>query len=66
MPLPVGPSRLFYDLRARRHGLVVLELFGHLVPLGKHGEEPFGNAMSRAAAARRAARLRLEPGTAGH
>ena len=49
MPLPIGALALFYELRARMHGLVILELFGHLVPLSGYGEELFRDAMSRAA-----------------
>jgi AcrR family transcriptional regulator len=50
MPLPLGALAVSYELRARMHGLVMLELFGHLVPLGGHEEELFRGAMSRVAA----------------
>jgi AcrR family transcriptional regulator len=50
MPLPTSALALFYDLRARMHGHVMLELFGHLAPFGEHAEELFRNTMGRAAA----------------
>ncbi len=49
IPLPVGALALFYDLRARMHGLVMLELMGHLVPMNEYGEELFRNSMGRSA-----------------
>ncbi|GAA1281129.1 hypothetical protein GCM10009609_51560 [Pseudonocardia aurantiaca] len=48
-PLPIGALALFYELRARMHGLVMLELLGHLAPLTGYGEELFRNSMSRLA-----------------
>jgi AcrR family transcriptional regulator len=36
--LPPGALALFIELRCRMHGLVMLELLGHLAPLQEHGE----------------------------
>jgi AcrR family transcriptional regulator len=49
MPLPIGALALFYDMRARMHGLVMLELLGHLAPLTGYGEELFSDLVSRVA-----------------
>ena len=45
--LPPGALALFIELRARMHGLVMLELLGHLWPFGAVGEEFFAAAMGR-------------------
>ena len=37
MSLPLGAAALFIELRARMHGLVTLELVGHLHPFNDHG-----------------------------
>lgn len=47
-PLPIGALVLFYEQRARMHGLVMLELLGHLVPLGGFAEDIYRSAVSRA------------------
>jgi AcrR family transcriptional regulator len=48
--LPPGALALFIELRARMHGLVVLELLGHLQPLGGHVDALFSAAMHRMSA----------------
>jgi AcrR family transcriptional regulator len=59
VPLPAGALALLYELRAQMHGFVMLELTGHLAPMGDYGEELFRGMMDRSAeelaAARRAA-----------
>lgn len=45
--LPPGAMALFIELRARMHGLVVLELLGHLHPLQDHAAALFAAAMNR-------------------
>ncbi len=45
--LPAGALALFIELRARMHGLVMLELLGHLWPFGEVGEQFFAAAMGR-------------------
>lgn len=45
--LPPGALALFIELRARMHGLVMLELTGHLHPLQDRGEALFTAAMRR-------------------
>jgi AcrR family transcriptional regulator len=50
LPLPIGALALFYELRAQMHGLVMLELVGHLAPMNDHGEDLFRNMISRSAA----------------
>jgi AcrR family transcriptional regulator len=50
LPLPLGALALFYELRAQMHGLVMLELVGHLAPMNDYGEDLFRGMMSRAAA----------------
>jgi AcrR family transcriptional regulator len=48
--LPLGALALFYELRARMHGLVMLELVGHLAPMNEYGEDLFRGMTSRMAA----------------
>ncbi len=48
--LPPGALALFIELRARMHGLVVLELLGHLHPLNDLGGALFSAAMHRMSA----------------
>jgi AcrR family transcriptional regulator len=48
--LPPGALALFIELRARMHGLVVLELLGHIAPLVGYGEALFRAAMHRMSA----------------
>jgi AcrR family transcriptional regulator len=50
LPLPLGALALFYELRARMHGLVMLELVGHLAPMNDYGEDLFRGMISRTAA----------------
>jgi len=50
LPLPIGALALFYELRARMHGLVMLDLVGHLAPMNSYGEDLFRGMMSRSAA----------------
>lgn len=50
VPLPVGALALFYELRARMHGLVMLELLGMLAPINGYGEDLYRGMMSRTAA----------------
>ena len=45
--LPPAALFLFIELRARMHGLVILELLAHLVPLEQHGDALFTAAMTR-------------------
>ncbi|QJY47359.1 TetR/AcrR family transcriptional regulator [Pseudonocardia broussonetiae] len=45
VPLPPGALAFFLELRARMHGLVVLELLGHLKPLQEHAAALFAGAM---------------------
>lgn len=47
MQLPLGAAELFIELRARMHGLVALELVGHLHPFNDHGAALFDAAMNR-------------------
>jgi AcrR family transcriptional regulator len=47
IPLPAGALALFIELRARMHGLVMLELLGHLYPFGDVGESFYAAAMGR-------------------
>ena len=58
MTLPVGAAAFFIELRARLHGLVTLELVGHLHPFQDAAEALFEGALVRMAddvdAARRA------------
>jgi AcrR family transcriptional regulator len=48
--LPLGALALFYELRAQMHGLVMLELVGHLAPMSGYGEDLFRGMISRMAA----------------
>ncbi len=50
VPLPAGALALFYELRAQIHGLVMLDLVGHLAPMERYGEDLFRGMMSRTAA----------------
>jgi AcrR family transcriptional regulator len=50
LTLPLGALALFYELRAQMHGLVMLELVGHLSPMNDHGEDLFRGMISRTAA----------------
>jgi AcrR family transcriptional regulator len=45
--LPLGAAELFIELRARMHGLVALELVGHLHPFNAHGAAFFDAAIGR-------------------
>ena len=47
MALPLGAAELFIELRARMHGVVTLELLGHLHPFNEHGAAFFDAAMDR-------------------
>ena len=47
MALPLGAAALFIELRARMHGVVTLELIGHLHPFTGHGAAFFDAAMDR-------------------
>lgn len=47
LALPAGALALFIELRARMHGLIVLELLGHLHPLNDVGGALFSAAMHR-------------------
>ena len=47
MALPLGAAALFIELRARMHGLVALELVGHLHPFNEHGAALFDAAIAR-------------------
>ena len=48
--LPLGAAALFIELRARMHGLVTLELLGHLHPFNEHGAAFFEAAINRMSA----------------
>ena len=50
MALPLGAAALFIELRARMHGLVTLELVGHLHPFNDHGAAFFDAAINRMSA----------------
>jgi AcrR family transcriptional regulator len=50
VPLPPGALALFYELRAQMHGLVMLELVGHLAPMNEYGDDLFRGMVSRTAA----------------
>jgi AcrR family transcriptional regulator len=47
MGRPLGAAELFIELRARMHGVVTLELVGHLHPFTRHGAAFFDAAMDR-------------------
>lgn len=49
IPLPPGALAFFLELRARMHGLVVLELLGHLHPLQDRAAALYAGAMYRMA-----------------
>lgn len=48
--LPPGAFALFYDLRGRMHGMVMLEILGHLAPLADLADELYHNMSMRMAA----------------
>jgi len=50
IPLPPGALAFFIELRARMHGLVMLELLGHLFPFNDVAGELFHTAMIRLSA----------------
>lgn len=50
IPLPPGALAFFVELRARMHGLVVLELLGHLHPVQEPAGALFAGAMHRMSA----------------
>jgi AcrR family transcriptional regulator len=50
LDLPPGAAALFIELRARLHGLVTLELLGHLHPFNGHGAALFEGAIRRMSA----------------
>ncbi|HSU11110.1 MAG TPA: TetR/AcrR family transcriptional regulator [Pseudonocardia sp.] len=50
MALPLGAAALFIELRARMHGLVALEIVGHLHPFNEHGAAFFEAAINRMSA----------------
>jgi AcrR family transcriptional regulator len=50
LSLPLGALALFYELRAQMHGLVMLELVGHLSPMNDHGEDLFRGMITRTSA----------------
>jgi AcrR family transcriptional regulator len=50
LPLPLGALALLYELRAQMHGLVMLELVGHLAPMSAYGEDLFRGMIGRTAA----------------
>ena len=58
LALPPGAAALFIELRARMHGLVTLELIGHLHPFTEHGAALFEGAMRRMSAEVDAAQAR--------
>ncbi|MFC4945612.1 TetR/AcrR family transcriptional regulator [Pseudonocardia sp. GCM10023141] len=47
IPVPPGALSLFIELRARIHGLVMLELAGELHPYNEHGAALFRSAVHR-------------------
>jgi AcrR family transcriptional regulator len=49
MRLPVGAAAMFIEQRARLHGLVTLELVGHLHPFQEQGDALFEGAIRRMA-----------------
>jgi AcrR family transcriptional regulator len=57
--LPPGALALFYELRARMHGLVMLELMGHLHPVQEQAAALFEGSTRRSAAT--LAELRRQP-----
>lgn len=57
--LPPGALAYFLEQRARMHGLVMLELLGHLHPLQEHAEALFTGAVRRAYEETEALRSRL-------
>jgi AcrR family transcriptional regulator len=50
VPLPAGALALFYELRAQMHGLVMLDLVGHLAPMTGFEEDLFRGMVTRSAA----------------
>jgi AcrR family transcriptional regulator len=59
LALPLGALALFYELRAQMHGLVMLELVGHLAPMNDYGEDLFRGMVSRTTAQLAALRAQL-------
>jgi AcrR family transcriptional regulator len=59
LSLPLGALALFYELRAQMHGLVMLELVGHLAPMSEYGEDLFHGMINRAATQLAALRAEL-------
>lgn len=59
--LPPGALAYFLEQRARMHGLVTLELLGHLHPLQEHGADLFAGAVRRAYEDTEALRAGLSP-----
>jgi hypothetical protein len=49
VPLPAGALALFYELRSQMHGLVMLDLVGHLAPLNEYAEDLLRGMVSRSA-----------------
>jgi AcrR family transcriptional regulator len=49
VPLPAGALALFYELRFRMHGMVMLELLDRLSPMNGYAEDLFRGMMSRIA-----------------
>lgn len=47
IPLPPGALAFFLELRSRMHGMVTLELLGHLQPLQDRSEELFAAMLHR-------------------
>jgi AcrR family transcriptional regulator len=60
LALPPGAFALFYELRARMHGLVMLELMGHLHPAQEHASALFTGSTRRSAQALAALRAQTE------
>ena len=50
MALPLGAAELFIELRARMHGMVTLEVLGHLHPFTGHGAAFYDAAIARMSA----------------
>ena len=61
IPLPLGALAFFIELRAQMHGMVMLELLGHLYPFNDVGEGLFVAAPRRSAERVAALRAHLAP-----
>lgn len=59
--LPPGALAVFYELRARMHGLVMLELMGHLHPVQEQAAALFAGAARRSADIVRELRRQVDP-----